>query len=286
MPKSVLICLTAGLILSAAFSPVCRGQEKKPLRILRVSTKSIKASDMTREDCIERATGTAMSKDLRGAKLNDADLSGANLNSADLGEALLKKAILKDCSMSRANLVGANMEGAILDGSVLTGANLTGANLTGATLTKTRLNQAQFTGANLSKANLSKADLTGADLTGATLADTKLDGAILTGATLADGSPYESVSRPTPPEGPPTGTTNSVIEFQAGYARCDLNHPVQYQFDWGNGQTSQWYEVEDMAATNGWPQPNTYSIKNRARCSVNEKIVSEWSSPLPVNIQP
>ena len=89
MPVIIMQIVLAVLI---ALVPLCsRAEAPKPGVKVTISSRIAKASTLTREECLERVKSNRMSKDLRGAKLNDADLRNAMLISADLGEANLKK---------------------------------------------------------------------------------------------------------------------------------------------------------------------------------------------------
>lgn len=160
---------------------------QKPPAKIDIKAKEVYAGDLTKEECLQRIHGIHLSKDLRGAKIDEVDISGANLAFADLSEANLKKSILKNTNFNRADLTKANLEGAILYQADLRDAKLANANLKNANLTRADLKKASLVGANLNNAALIEADLSGANLTGATMEGAKLDGTVLSGTIMPDG---------------------------------------------------------------------------------------------------
>ena len=64
-------------------------------------------------------------------------------------------------------------------------------------------------------------------------------------------------------------------------ATSNLGHPVQYQFEWGDGETSTWGSADLPYA---YSAVGTYEAKVRARCIEHPGIISEWSAPTTVNI--
>ena len=64
-------------------------------------------------------------------------------------------------------------------------------------------------------------------------------------------------------------------------ATSSLGHPVQYQFEWGDGETSTWGSPDLPYA---YSAVGTYEAKVRARCIEHPGIISEWSAPTTVNI--
>ena len=185
-PPTLALTLLA-FMLTLAFPVQVAGWAYK---ITKVQATDISAAKLTREQCLERARSTRITKSLQGAKLNDADLSNVILLSADMREANLKKTILTKASLCRANLNIADMEGVVLNEADLSGATLVNAKLKGASLVHAKLCDAtlmgaDLTGAILTEADLSRANLTGAILTGAILIKANLSGANLQGAVLS-----------------------------------------------------------------------------------------------------
>ncbi len=85
----------------------------------------------------------------------------------------------------------------------------------------------------------------------------------------------EDVSTPDRPNGPSTGITGQSLTFSTGGSQSNLGHQVEYKFDWGDGGQSDW-----GAATKNhiYTQRGNYQVKARARCSVHNEIVSNWSN--------
>jgi len=180
-PSMLALALVA-YVLSLVFPVQVAGQAFKTRKIKMADNSAAK---LTREQCLKRARSNRLSKDLQGAKLNNADLSNVILLSADLSEANLKKTILTGAVLCRANLNGADMEGAVLNGADLSGAQLVNAKLKNANFVRAKLCDAALMGADLTEAILTRADLSRANLTGAILQGTDLSGANLQGVVLS-----------------------------------------------------------------------------------------------------
>ncbi len=93
----------------------------------------------------------------------------------------------------------------------------------------------------------------------------------------------EAVSPLTVLRGPTGGTVGASNTYSAGGSSSNLNHSVQYQFDWkGDGtDLSPWGSATQSKT---WTVAGTYSVRARARCAVHTNIVSSWSSSLSVTI--
>lgn len=94
--------------------------------------------------------------------------------------------------------------------------------------------------------------------------------------------PPHIVSTPTAPSGPTSGATNTTYVFSTGGSNCSYGDSVEYQFDWGDSSQSSW--LSSTNASHSWPGPGTYTVKARARCSVDNSSVSDWSQGLTVTI--
>ena len=94
-------------------------------------------------------------------------------------------------------------------------------------------------------------------------------------------SSVHTVFEPNVPTGPNTGTLNELLVFKTGGSSCSQGHAIQYQFDWGDGAQSNWGTATQSHAYN---MDITYSIKVRARCSVDHMIISDWSTGKYVQI--
>jgi hypothetical protein len=64
---------------------------------------------------------------------------------------------------------------------------------------------------------------------------------------------------------------------------CGLDHPIEYQFSWGDGTLSQW--ASSPCCTHSWSLIDTYEVKARARCALHTDIVSAWSPPRTIIVQ-
>ncbi|HSB05495.1 MAG TPA: fibronectin type III domain-containing protein [Thermodesulfobacteriota bacterium] len=93
----------------------------------------------------------------------------------------------------------------------------------------------------------------------------------------------ETVSTPTPPNGPVSSNPGASNSYSTGGAISSSGHPVQYQFDWKGDESdlSQWGASPQSKA---WSSAGAYLVRARARCSTHPSIVSSWSSPLSVSI--
>jgi hypothetical protein len=88
---------------------------------------------------------------------------------------------------------------------------------------------------------------------------------------------------PSPPFHP-----NIVFTFETGGAASNLEHPVEYQFDWGDETQSLWVSPDEggiASVTHKWRTPGTFPIKARARCKTHPAVISAWSPPLSFTIE-
>jgi hypothetical protein len=88
--------------------------------------------------------------------------------------------------------------------------------------------------------------------------------------------------------GEPQGDVIAVAGTSHAYAtsggNCNLDHPLQYRFDWGDGTYSSWLTVGQSSASHSWSAPGAYAVKAQARCSVEPAIVSPWSGQMTVTV--
>ncbi len=103
--------------------------------------------------------------------------------------------------------------------------------------------------------------------------------------TIYYDAPTETVSVPGTPTGPTSGDVGSSYSYITTGSTSSLGDPVEYQFDWkGDGTVvSSWGAAN---RSNSWPNPGTYFVRVRARCSLHPSIVSFWSPTLTVRILP
>jgi len=83
----------------------------------------------------------------------------------------------------------------------------------------------------------------------------------------------EWVSQPSTPAGPGTTTTGQAVQFSSGGAACNWGHPVQYRFDWGDGQATAWQDA--ATASHAWGRPGRFTVSVAARCAEDTGVVSE-----------
>ncbi len=90
----------------------------------------------------------------------------------------------------------------------------------------------------------------------------------------------ETVSTPDIPSGQGKGDTGVSYTYVSGGSKSSLNHPVDYQFDWGD----QTYSFGSASQSHTWTQEGIYPVRVRANCRTHPDIVSGWSGALSVDI--
>jgi len=91
-----------------------------------------------------------------------------------------------------------------------------------------------------------------------------------------------TVSTPSTPSGPSSGCVGQSLTFTTGGASCSQGHSVQYRFYWDDGTYSSWSSSTN--ASHSYFSPGTYRVRAQARCSVDNSVVSDWSSGKTVTI--
>jgi len=93
----------------------------------------------------------------------------------------------------------------------------------------------------------------------------------------------ETVSRPTVLGGPTSGITGTSNTYTAGGSYSNLQHSVQFQFDWKGDATdlSPWGSATQSKT---WTVAGTYNVRARARCATHTSVVSSWTGSLSVTI--
>ena len=100
-------------------------------------------------------------------------------------------------------------------------------------------------------------------------------------ANFTDGGGGETVSIPDTPAGPDNGAIGQNLQYTTGGSVSNLGHEVEYQFDWGDGNNSNWgSEFQSYSYQN----IGNYQIRARARCVQHTDIVSGWSEPKNVTV--
>jgi hypothetical protein len=86
----------------------------------------------------------------------------------------------------------------------------------------------------------------------------------------------EIVSIPTSMSGITTGYRNKQCTFNFSGASSNLGHPVEYQVNWGDGDTSDW--DSDGTLSHTWDTAGYYTIQARARCAEHTDVMSAWAT--------
>jgi hypothetical protein len=92
---------------------------------------------------------------------------------------------------------------------------------------------------------------------------------------------------PNPPPPDRIGVMNTSYNFSTNGAVSNLDHPVEYQFDWGDGTQSQWITpgTDGIATTqHKYTKTGPYSVTAKARCKTDPTIMSIRSGALAVKI--
>jgi hypothetical protein len=92
----------------------------------------------------------------------------------------------------------------------------------------------------------------------------------------------EPPATPDPPLGPDSGFVNSVYAFRASTTDDD-NDTLEYQFDWGDGDTSAWLGPippgDTVTGPHAWSYSGTYNIRVQAKDEQGFGSTSGWSPP-------
>jgi YVTN family beta-propeller protein len=93
----------------------------------------------------------------------------------------------------------------------------------------------------------------------------------------------ETISTSNQPTGITSGDIGTSYDYSTGGSSSNLEHTVQYQFDWkGDGTDLSVWGSATQSKT--WFSGGTYSVRARARCTTHTTVVSDWSSGLSVTI--
>lgn len=85
----------------------------------------------------------------------------------------------------------------------------------------------------------------------------------------------EEISRPNEPAGPDVIPVDQSFAYSTGGAVSNQGHIVEYRFDWGDGEISDW--STSTIASHTWTLSGIVYIKAQARCATHTDVVSEWS---------
>ena len=98
-----------------------------------------------------------------------------------------------------------------------------------------------------------------------------------------DGTPpTESVSDPSTPTGSTAPCPGDTATYQTGGATSSFGDPVEYQFDWGDGNSTGWGA---SSRSHTWSAGGPFCVQARARCTIHTGVVSNWSPCLSVTVQ-
>lgn len=92
----------------------------------------------------------------------------------------------------------------------------------------------------------------------------------------------EVISKPGIPSGPAEIVMETEGEYTCGASISNLVHAVEYQFNWGDGETSEW--AVSPQATHQWADPGFYSVSMMARCEMHPEKYSV-SDTLTVHVR-
>jgi len=113
---------------------------------------------------------------------------------------------------------------------------------------------------------------------------TQFEVVVQPGGVFTANGEIEIISAPNIPNGPATGNVSTEYAYITGGSSSNLGHPIQYQFDWGDGTESGWLLVGNTSALKSWSVAANYPVKAKARCAIHPSIESTWSSIFFVNI--
>ena len=88
-------------------------------------------------------------------------------------------------------------------------------------------------------------------------------------------APKETVSTPSITAGASDTQVGKTESYFSGGASSSADHPLQHQFDWGDGNISVWGTTPRSYV---WATEGSDTVKVRARCSIHVSIISSWSS--------
>jgi len=87
-------------------------------------------------------------------------------------------------------------------------------------------------------------------------------------------APPEAIGTPAIPSGPSAGVIGQSLNFTAGGSTSNLGHLIEYRFDWGDGNISEWGAASRNVV---YTQTGTHAVRAQARCQTHNAVVSGWS---------
>ena len=91
----------------------------------------------------------------------------------------------------------------------------------------------------------------------------------------------EIVSVPNRPSGAVYRRVSETGTYITGGSTTNLDHPVQYQFDWGDEQQSPWGAATQSYS---WGDEGSYFVRAQARCQTHASRVSDPSNAFMVTV--
>jgi len=101
-------------------------------------------------------------------------------------------------------------------------------------------------------------------------------------ANFGIGDGDEIVTIPQTPSGPSSGSPGFNYTFETGGSTSSLGNDVEYQFNWGDGDISDW---GGSIRTHNYSSDGTYVITAQARSVPNPSIESGWSDGFTITIE-
>jgi hypothetical protein len=94
----------------------------------------------------------------------------------------------------------------------------------------------------------------------------------------------EVIQRPAAPSGPGIAQSGVLQQYTASGAASNLDHPVQYTFDWGDGSFSGWTPRGVTGSYHTWSRVGVYQLKVQARCADHPDVVSSVSPDYAIGV--
>ncbi len=98
--------------------------------------------------------------------------------------------------------------------------------------------------------------------------------------TVTEGA--ETITRPGIPNGAANTVTETLEIYQITRAYSSMDHDLQYQFNWGDGNTSDWSQA--LNASHTWTAGGTFSVTAQARCAEHTDILSLFTTGFNVTV--
>jgi hypothetical protein len=103
-------------------------------------------------------------------------------------------------------------------------------------------------------------------------------------ATISLVPVVEAISTPNRPDGPTSGATGALYQFTASGGASNLGNPIQYSFNWGDGDLSGWTRLGVNSSFHAWRSPGSYVVRVIAGSRTDPSLFSAPSEPLSIVI--